>query len=1013
MLFLRKHRTVCLVAAAALLAAFAQAADWPGYRHDVARSGVTDEQLRMPLHLQWTYVPSHPPQPAWPEPGKMLHRMPFDYAYQVAVASGMVYFGSSADCKVYALDAATGEERWSVFTDAPVRFAPTVADGRLFVASDDGWLYCLSPFDGRVLWQFRAAPRDDMLLGNGRMISRWPLRTGTLVRDGVVYVTAGMWPTEGIYVYALRADDGTVIWKNDTSGAMYMRLPHPGAEAITGVAPQGYLLASDDVLLVPTGRSLPAGFDRATGRFLHYRPAENLRDGGAWATAFADWVFCGRHPGGPDIDVRLGEAAPARGDGLAAWECRTGNRRLDIVGKHRLVIRDGTLYASGSGSLSAYDFDAIRRGKKPGDCVKWQAPCERTYALILAGNTLFAGGRGKVTAYDASDGSVVWAHTVEDQARGLAVADGRLYVSMKNGRIACFAARQVASPRTVSPNRTVSPYDDDALASAYAELAERIIAESGATEGYCLDFGAGKGRLAYELAKRTNLNIYCIEPDARSVRAAREALDAAGLYGVRVTVHQGRLDRLPYSSYFANLIVSDTGCAGHLQKRVGAELYRALRPSGGVVYLARPPGANGPSPARLARWLREAGVPDEEMRVAEGAVRIVRGPLPGAGDWTHQYADIGKSGCASDRLVKWPMQVLWFGGPGPARMMSRHWKTAAPVSTNGRLFVAGQNSVIATDAYNGRELWTFDLPNIGIRGVQGRGSNIAADEDTVYVATGSVCFAIDAGTGEQERIYRFPTRAERYALDRPQSFAVGPAQAPLGTVTIRSAAEGLELRLVSKDRKVTNAHRTDRPQLGDSWELFFDFRPREKRGARYEPGAFQVIVVPPTVQEPRASWHPGAGVSHPRLTVSGTLSDDGSETTVRLSWQEVAGLVGGQPPDFSFGVTLNSSDDGEKIAQKTYLFTSPDSRRLTAGWATFVRDARRGEQEPEAELLPPEVERSRIWGYLGVWGDLVFGSVGTANEGEYVFALGKGDGRLRWMYRAQEAIPNNAIAVGH
>ena len=78
-------------------------ADWTTYRHDTARSGVTSEQLDTRLHLQWTYQPRHAPSPAWPEPGKEMHRMAFDYAYQVAIADGLVFFGSSSDHKVYAL----------------------------------------------------------------------------------------------------------------------------------------------------------------------------------------------------------------------------------------------------------------------------------------------------------------------------------------------------------------------------------------------------------------------------------------------------------------------------------------------------------------------------------------------------------------------------------------------------------------------------------------------------------------------------------------------------------------------------------------------------------------------------------------------------------------------------------------------------------------------------------------------------------------------------------------------
>jgi hypothetical protein len=50
--------------------------------------------------------------------------MLFDRAFHVAVAGGTLYFGSSADGKVTALDAATGEPKWSYYTGAPVRLAP-------------------------------------------------------------------------------------------------------------------------------------------------------------------------------------------------------------------------------------------------------------------------------------------------------------------------------------------------------------------------------------------------------------------------------------------------------------------------------------------------------------------------------------------------------------------------------------------------------------------------------------------------------------------------------------------------------------------------------------------------------------------------------------------------------------------------------------------------------------------------------------------------------------------------
>ena len=245
-------------------AAFARAngADWPTYRGDPQRSGCTDERLPDALVVQWRFAAKHAPQPAWS--GRDT-RMPFDRVMHPVVADGRVFFGSSVDCKVYALDAATGNELWTFFCDGPVRFAPSVDGDRLFVVSDDGHLYCLAAADGRLLWKLRGGPTDSRVLGNGRLISRWPARGGPVVDDGVVYFAAGIWPSEGIFIYAIDAETGKVIWCNDRTGSVWMAQPHPGANAASGVSAQGYLALAGDKLLVPTGRAVPAVFYRNNG----------------------------------------------------------------------------------------------------------------------------------------------------------------------------------------------------------------------------------------------------------------------------------------------------------------------------------------------------------------------------------------------------------------------------------------------------------------------------------------------------------------------------------------------------------------------------------------------------------------------------------------------------------------------------------------------------------------------------------------------------------------------------
>ena len=122
----------------------------------------------------------------------------------------------------------------------------------------------------------------------------------------------------------------------------------------------------------------------------------------------------------------------------------------------------------------------------------------------------------------------------------------------------------------------------------YEAAAEEILKQTDIKRGFCLVVGAENGRLAYELAKRTDLKIYGIEPSAEKVAQARRSLSAAGLYGHRVTIHQGDLSAIPYSNYFANLIVSDSLLLTGKLPGTSKDLARHLKPLGGVICMGTP-----------------------------------------------------------------------------------------------------------------------------------------------------------------------------------------------------------------------------------------------------------------------------------------------------------------------------------------------------------------------------------------------------------------------------------------
>ena len=243
------HRTVIAtpLISICLLSASASAADWPTARADAARTGYTAEQLPPVLSLRWVRKATHAPKPAWPR----SNRMTFDRAPHTIVAGDKVFLGNSVDGKVYALDAASGHTLWTYYTGGPVRFAPVAWKDRIFVASDDGHLYALAAQDGRLLWKHRGGPDGSMRLGNERMISKWPARGGPAVMDDTVYYAAGIWPSDGIFLYALNAETGKAIWTNDDSGGIFMPQPHGGADAKSGVSAQGYLVAQGEHHPIP------------------------------------------------------------------------------------------------------------------------------------------------------------------------------------------------------------------------------------------------------------------------------------------------------------------------------------------------------------------------------------------------------------------------------------------------------------------------------------------------------------------------------------------------------------------------------------------------------------------------------------------------------------------------------------------------------------------------------------------------------------------------------------------
>ena len=128
------------------------ATDWPMYRNDAGRRGVTEDRLPESLSLTWMReLPKL--TPAFKD--KRLH---FDAGYEPVIAKGFLLIASSLTDSVSAYDAKSGEERWSFYTNGPVRFAPAISGDLACFGSDDGCLYCVGLATGELRWKHRAVP---------------------------------------------------------------------------------------------------------------------------------------------------------------------------------------------------------------------------------------------------------------------------------------------------------------------------------------------------------------------------------------------------------------------------------------------------------------------------------------------------------------------------------------------------------------------------------------------------------------------------------------------------------------------------------------------------------------------------------------------------------------------------------------------------------------------------------------------------------------------------------------
>ncbi|MEF8814722.1 MAG: PQQ-binding-like beta-propeller repeat protein, partial [Halovenus sp.] len=276
-----------------------------------------------------------------------------------AVVDGVVYFGSN-DGSVYAVDARTGTELWSVVIGSQVWASPTVARfpgptdigraaTRVFVGNTDGTFYSLDARDGSTRWR---AGVGDSYLAAPDVVS---LADDEGPIDGTVAFVGG-----SDRITAFNAREGIELWSFEAG--RYVSGP--------GILPPRDGSARDrTTVFVASSNDTVYALDAHDGRELWSSPVKGVATLPTIARPFDT------PPDRPGYTVFLGSGL-AESRGLFALAAADGSLRWHL----------GT----------------------ENDVVSSPAVVDERMA-VAAGGTVFAGDRaGTVYAADARDGSLRW-----------------------------------------------------------------------------------------------------------------------------------------------------------------------------------------------------------------------------------------------------------------------------------------------------------------------------------------------------------------------------------------------------------------------------------------------------------------------------------------------------------------------------------------------------------------------------------------------------------------------------
>jgi len=436
------------------------ATDWPTYRHDAGRTGVT--KGKAPEELK----------PCWEAEVTTRASAP-------VIAAGKVFVADIDAHAVCAFDAADGKLLWTYTTGARVDSPPTYYKRLLLFGSRDGWVYCLTADDGELAWRFRALP-DRVICAYGQPESAWPVCGSILVKDDVAYFAAGRnsFLDGGIFLFGLDPQSGRVVHRSHVYGPYGEGgFPIITSGITTGNGLDGF---KGDVFLTD-GQLLYLRQQAFRPDLTPLRPDEPRPPHLIPSPGFLESIPHHRTFWTIDTTIRY-DIAASRGaahgdilvmDGADFYEVRgyAPGRAANFDPRPRGY----TLFAGTFGKAEPPAAPKKKAAAAPGAkrrrpprrpafaaSPRWSTNIPLTgKAMALADDVLFVAGtpvafpeNDLARAYEGRMGGVLWAASAATGEKiaelkldtppawdAMAVANGRLYIALADGRVMCLGGR--------------------------------------------------------------------------------------------------------------------------------------------------------------------------------------------------------------------------------------------------------------------------------------------------------------------------------------------------------------------------------------------------------------------------------------------------------------------------------------------------------------------------------------------------------------------------------------------